>query len=111
MEVKLKSDDPMWAIVMFDLPVDTKIHRREATRYRNFLLNLGFSRIQFSVYARYLISADGVNWLSDKIGVGIPDGGLVRLLAVTDAQWISSIAFEGKILARPESPPDQLTIF
>lgn len=107
----MKSDDAMWAIVMFDLPVDTKLHRTQATRYRTYLLNLGFSRIQFSVYARYLISAEGVTWLADRIKDGIPAGGSVRLLSVTDNQWTSSLSFEGEKLIPPESKPEQLTIF
>ena len=33
----------MWCLVMFDLPVDTARHRREANAYRRMLLDLGFS--------------------------------------------------------------------
>ena len=35
---------------MFDLPVLTAPQRREATRFRKFLLDRGFSMVQFSVY-------------------------------------------------------------
>lgn len=107
----MKPKDPMWALVMFDLPVDTKQHRREATRYRNYLLGLGFTRIQLSVYGRYLINADGVTWLGERIGVTIPDGGFVRLIAITDNQWVTSLSFEGKSLVEHENAPDQLTFF
>lgn len=101
----------MWALVMFDLPVDTKKHRTEATRYRTYLLNMGFSRVQLSVYVRYLISSDGMDWLCSHINYGIPDGGEVRLIAVTDAEWKKSIVFEGKKLVVNDDAPEQLTIF
>lgn len=37
-------------MVFFDLPVQTKRQRREATRFRNFLLTDGYHMIQYSVY-------------------------------------------------------------
>ena len=40
----------MWIFVMFDLPVDTKEHAREATKFREFLLDEGFEMSQFSIY-------------------------------------------------------------
>lgn len=47
------ADDAMWCLVMFDLPVETKEQRREATRFRHDLLDWGFIMVQFSVYAKY----------------------------------------------------------
>ena len=43
----------MWMMVMFDLPVGTKIERRKATQFRNVLLDKGFEMSQFSVYFRF----------------------------------------------------------
>ena len=39
----------MWILVMFDLPVDTRKAAREATRFREFLLDRGFEMNQFSI--------------------------------------------------------------
>ena len=36
------ADDPVWCVVMFDLPVATKKQRKEATRFRHLLLDEGF---------------------------------------------------------------------
>ena len=47
-------------MVFFDLPVQTKRQRREATRFRNFLLTDGYHMIQYSVYARVCNGADAV---------------------------------------------------
>lgn len=107
----MKRDQPVWALVMFDLSVDTKQHRTDATRYRTYLLNLGFSRIQLSVYAKYLINGEGLTWICSRIGHEVPEGGHVRLIAVTDTEWVNSIKFEGKKRVKPEGEPTQLMIF
>ena len=54
--------DPVWLMVMFDLPVKTKNERKLANRYRHVLLDLGFDRMQLSVYAKYYLNGecDGV---------------------------------------------------
>lgn len=44
----------MWILVMFDLPTDTKPQRKAAGDFRNFLLDEGFERSQFSIYARFI---------------------------------------------------------
>ena len=43
------ADDPVWCVVMFDLPVATKEQRKEATRFRHLLLDEGFWMLQYSV--------------------------------------------------------------
>ena len=45
-----------WMIVAFDLPVVEKEQRKAATRFRKFLLDDGYQMLQFSVYARSLVS-------------------------------------------------------
>ena len=43
----------MWMMVLFDLPVLTKQERKDANRFRKFLLDQGFDMCQFSVYLRF----------------------------------------------------------
>ncbi len=107
----MKTDEPVWVVVMFDLPVETAQLRKEATQYRLRLLNLGFSRIQLSVYARYIINSSGIGWLSGQISYGIPAEGRVRMLSVSDKEWSKTLRFEGLKLEQVESPPEQLLIF
>lgn len=107
----MKTDEPVWAILFFDLPVDTKVHRRAATQYRTFLLNLGFSRIQLSVYSKYLVNSGGFDWLANHVGFGIPGGGQVRMVAVSDREWSSMVRYEGQKVEPSEPKPEQLTIF
>ena len=40
----------MWVMVVFDLPVLTKLERKRATQFRNDLLDEAFTMMQFSVY-------------------------------------------------------------
>ena len=107
----MKTDEPVWAIVFFDLPVDTKVHRRDATRYRHGLQELGFGRIQLSVYAKYLVNSSGLEWLAKRIAFGIPTGGAVRMLAVSDVEWSKMLRYEGEKRVPIEDRPEQLTIF
>ena len=46
--------DPVWLLVMFDLPVASRHQRKAAHDYREMLYDKGFSRVQFSVYAKYV---------------------------------------------------------
>lgn len=41
----------MRILVFFDLPVKTKAEKREATKFRKFLINDGYHMLQYSVYA------------------------------------------------------------
>ena len=51
-ELNLSEYKIVWLLTMFDLPTLTKIDRRNYTRFRNKLLANGFTRLQFSIYAR-----------------------------------------------------------
>ena len=105
------SDDPVWAVVAFDLPVRTAAMRRDANRYRAYLRHLGFSRIQLSVYAKYLINGAGFAWIARQVAVPIPPGGLVRMIPVPDGAWSRSVVMVGKKRLDTEPAPEQLVIF
>jgi CRISPR-associated protein Cas2 len=104
-------DEPVWALVFFDLPVKTKEQRRAATGYRNYLLELGFSMVQLSVYAKYLINKDGYDWLAKHISIAIPFEGKVRMCSISDYEWSHMLRFEGKKRIKSENIPQQLSIF
>lgn len=40
----------VWIMALFDLPVGTKPERTRATKFREFLLDEGFTMMQFSCY-------------------------------------------------------------
>ena len=102
----------MRMLVFFDLPVQTKKQRREATAFRNFLIKDGYHMLQYSVYARVCNGNDAVTKHRARLTGQLPANGAVRLLVVTEKQYQSI-----EILLGPFSPADtpfaceQLTLF
>ena len=66
-------------MVMFDLPTKTKQERRAYAGFRRFLLDNGFSQIQFSVYAWYIPTGHLSVRLMKGIKHNLPPGGEVGL--------------------------------
>lgn len=96
-------------MVMFDLPVVTQQQRHWATKYRQYLLDAGFSRVQLSVYAKYFTNASGLRPLIPELRRRIPADGEVRVLRLTDEQWAHTYRYFGPREAKPmESIPEQL---
>lgn len=96
---------------MFDLPVDSKESRKEYALFRKYLLKLGFSMLQFSVYAKHLPSEDAAEALRIQIRHGLPPRGQVRLLMVTDRQFGKMDVFFGRKRKAAEDPPLQISLF
>lgn len=104
--------DPVWLLVMFDLPVQTKAQQKAANQFRNLLLDLGCSRVQFSVYARYFPNASQSHRIVRNIEENISPGGAVRIMRFSDAVWSSMKRFEAEGEAvEAEEPEDQLLLF
>lgn len=101
----------MWLFVMFDLPVDTKAARRAYADFRQSLLKDGFSKVQFSVYARVCASQEAVDVHSRRVQKILPPDGEVRCLTITDKQFSRQRIFMGKIRRPPEPTPRQLEFF
>lgn len=103
--------DPVWLLVMFDLPVQTKEQRRLATAYRKKLLNQGFDMVQLSVYAKYVINQTGVRSILSEVKRTVPKNGAARMLQLTDEQWSSQFRFFGPVEEKPEAKPQVLELF
>ena len=73
----------MWVWTLFDLPVLTKIKRKNATRFRNDLLDLGFKMVQFSVYLRHAHSKEKADAIAAKVGQCVSETGHVQVLFFT----------------------------
>lgn len=106
-----KGASPVWCLVMFDLPVKTKKETTAANRFRNFLLDSGFSRSQFSVYVQYLPLASRVHVLVKQIKANLPDGGDIRIVSISDYEWSHTVRFTNKKDVPPADEPTQLLIF
>lgn len=103
--------DAMWCVIMFDLPVQTKLQRKEASKFRKMLVDAGYSMIQFSVYGKYSPTTNGNMSSERSIKQNLPADGEVRMFHLTDSQWASATRFRAKKIERNEEAPDQITLF
>lgn len=101
----------MWVLAMFDLPTDTKKARRNYTQFRKFLLQDGFTQMQYSVYARHCASKENAEVHTERIRRHLPPDGEVRVITITDKQFERMLIFWGKKRRTPEPPPCQLELF
>ena len=102
----------MRLMVFFDLPVKSARERREASRFRKFLLTDGYHMIQYSVYARVCNGMDAVNKHRSRLRQNLPDNGSVRLLVITEKQYESIEILLGRLTQADESfQCEQLSIF
>lgn len=101
----------MWIFVMFDLPVGTKAQNRAATKFRTFLLDQGFEKSQFSVYARFCNGREQFEAYMRRIEVNLPSRGDIHVLTFTDRQYENIVRFSGQRRKRPKKNPDQLALF
>lgn len=95
---------------MFDLPVVEEQDRKQATKFRNSLLDYGFSMAQYSVYFRMLASKESAETMERKIEKQVPEKGAVYILTITDKQYENMRIFEGRPL-KPVEKLDQLVLF
>ena len=86
----------MRLLVFFDLPVTRKDDRKEAARFRKFLLDDGYIMLQFSVYMRICRGQDMVDTHIQRLEGNLPSKGSVRALQVTDQQYARMKFLVGK---------------
>ena len=102
----------MRMLVFFDLPVKTKIQRRVANKFRNFLLKDGYHMVQYSLYARVCNGNDAVKKHENRLRTQLPQNGSVRLLIVTEKQYESIRILVGELCPEEKhSGDEQLTFF
>jgi len=101
----------MWIFVMFDLPVGTKKEMRDATKFREFLLDEGFEMSQFSVYARFCNGKDSFESHLKRIERNLPEKGDIHVLTFTDRQYEGIVRFSSQRRQRPRKNPEQLALF
>ncbi|MEM9046613.1 MAG: CRISPR-associated endonuclease Cas2 [Pseudomonadota bacterium] len=101
----------MWMLVMFDLPTDTKPQRKAAGKFRHFLLDEGFERSQFSVYARFVNGKEGFETRLRRIERALPDWGDIQVLQMTDKQYENIVRFSDQARRARRKNPEQLVLF
>jgi CRISPR-associated protein Cas2 len=101
----------VWMLVMFDLPVVTKEQRHEYAKFRKQLIEIGFTKLQYSVYARYLGTDERAKHYIRAVESILPPEGQVRILSVTGKQFENQVVFEKTRRKPPENEPLQLELF
>ncbi|WP_193552297.1 CRISPR-associated endonuclease Cas2 [Oleisolibacter albus] len=101
----------MWIFVMFDLPVTSKAESRAATKFREFLLDEGFEKSQFSVYARFCSGKEQFDAYIRRIEANLPSQGEVHILTFTDRQYENIVRFSGRRRRKQQKNPGQLALF
>ncbi|WP_441004655.1 CRISPR-associated endonuclease Cas2 [Staphylococcus epidermidis] len=86
----------MYLLVSFDLPRDTKLERRIASKYRLRLIELGFSMKQFSLYERYVSNVQKKDKILKILKQEIPDTGSITLYILPDEVNSNQITILGK---------------
>ncbi len=77
----------MWVFVGFDVPTLTKLDVKRANRFRNDLLDMGFSRFQLSFYTYYVPSKQRAETLAKQVELKVPPNGKVSIFFITDRQF------------------------
>ena len=101
----------MWMLVLFDLPVLEPEERKEATKFRNFLLDCGFQMVQFSVYTRLLSGKDSAIKHTKQIEQHLPENGKVEIICITDKQYENIISFDSSKKTTKKSIIEQPLLF
>ncbi|MCT4533780.1 CRISPR-associated endonuclease Cas2 [Halodesulfovibrio sp.] len=101
----------MRLLVFFDLPVKTKEQRRDATRFRNFLLKDGYDMMQLSVYCRICRGQDMVDKHVRRLTSSLPPAGCVRVLQVTEKQYERMHILIGEPRPKEIKATEQLLLF
>ncbi len=101
----------MWMIVFFDLPVLEKQERKDYTEFRNFLLDQGYTMVQYSIYAKVFSGKDACTKYYGLIERNLPPQGKVEILTVTDKQYENIKSYTGKTYNSRKKTENQLLLF
>lgn len=100
----------LWLFVFFDLPVGTKVARRQATLFRNFLKDDGYMMLQWSVYARVCRGEEAAEKHVQRVTRNLPKKGSVRALQVTDRQYGRMRILLGEATKNERVAPQQMVL-
>lgn len=92
----LLDDKFMRVLLMFDVPTLTKKDRKNATKFRNNLIKLGFFMIQFSVYMRICKGSVAAQSVVARVKDILPPLGNIRSLIITEKQFDNMQILLGK---------------
>lgn len=77
----------MRLIVMFDLPTLTSTDLRNYRKFRKFLIENGYSMMQYSVYSKIILNRSVLSFQMKKLKENAPQKGYIETLVVTEKQY------------------------
>ncbi len=101
----------MWVLVLFDLPTETKLERKAASKFRKLLLDDGFALFQFSIYIRHCPSRENAEVHKNRVKNILPKAGKVAVLCITDKQFGDIEIFFARNKEEPPPTWQQLELF
>ena len=98
----------VWLLVMFDLPVKSKVQKRRYHQFHDLLVDEGFQMLQYSIYGRHLATREKGDAKCARVVSRVPPEGQIRLLRVTEAQFSAMEIVENYASKKAELAPGQL---
>ncbi|HHP0339102.1 TPA: CRISPR-associated endonuclease Cas2 [Campylobacter lari subsp. concheus] len=80
-------DKFMRVLLMFDMPTKSKKDQKNANKFRNSLIKLGFFMMQFSVYVKICKGSASAKTTIKSIEKNLPPYGNIRVLTITEKQF------------------------
>ena len=77
----------MRVLVMFDLPTESSIQRRNYRKFRKSLIKNGFIMMQESVYVKLAMNQGSADLIVKSIRNLCPEEGIVQVLQITEKQF------------------------
>ncbi|MEZ4908166.1 MAG: CRISPR-associated endonuclease Cas2 [Saprospiraceae bacterium] len=111
MNNRLNAYRTMWLIVLYDLPTETKKHRKAASRFRKDIMAYGFQMFQFSAYIRHVMSREQADAYKRKVKKILPSEGFIGIIEITDKQFGNMELFHQLIKKENPQAPVQLQLF
>lgn len=101
----------MRLLLFFDLPMTTKEDRRIYARFRKYLINNGFTMIQYSVYVKIFPNRISMTQYIETLRNNLPAKGSIRVMGVTNKQYERMmIMVGGKTIQEEEITEDPLVV-
>lgn len=93
----------LWVFVFFDLPTETKVDRKNASRFRKLLVKDGFAMVQFSIYSRHCNSRENADVHIKRVKSFLPTKGEVIVFTLTDKQFgMMELFFSQEEVEKPQ---------
>lgn len=100
----------MWLMVLYDLPTAEAADRKVYARFHKAIRRRGFEMLQFSVYRKFVGTADRSERELSRLTQICPRKGVVSVLQVTEKQMGRMTTIWMGVKQNEKPRPDQLVL-